>query len=617
MKRILTCVLILVSCLLTFSCNKENNTEGGGKKENAAELAVQVVDAQPIYEVVHHQSQAISLEVVPTPASSEAYTITLAANPALVASYNSKNGTSYKTLPSEAYAFISTSVILPRYSAKSSPCELRLKGEGCDRKETYLLPVIVESVQGGTNYTAPEDKAAYIIFKMLPAEQEGSGTQADPYLISDAASFLKIQNLLKDDATTFFQLSEDIDFSGMTFTEENPWTPINYASTDEEIAAAEKRKMVLDGDNHAIRNFKAGGALFAFLRGSIKNLVIENAEVNCTMGNVGAVLVGNAGPAANSDEVVIKNVKIRNSKLNNDYKRTGILAAWFMDGIVEDVEITDCTVTSGEQQAGGMIGRMENGSLLNCSVSGSVTSDGYYEGGMVAYAEHATIRNCHAGVKVTNNMSTYSRAGGLVGEFHGGSIEKCYATGDVEGLGHYIGGLVAVLSTIKDANGQYIPTTADISRCYASGNLTLPNTSDARKSGEGGLIGVVELAAVSANVSNSYATGKLVGFRWSSGFVGRNVGKLVIQNGYTTCNLTGLSRQDVSGTVLGGDAGSSVTCTGFIAWDVSELPFCYPLDLVPLSGNYFGTEGTVSSQARALGWSSDIWDLSKDYPTLK
>ncbi len=617
MKRTLSYVLILLSCLLAISCDKEEKKENGGGKETVAELGVQIIDAEPIYEVVQHQTLTISLEVVPSPASAEAYTITLAAKPALVASYNRKNGTSYKLLPSEAYSFTSASVVLPRYSAKSSSCELKLKGEGCDRDETYVLPVVVESVQGGTNYAVPEDKAAYIVFKMLPPEQEGTGSQEDPYLVKDVESFLKIQNLLKDDATTCFKLSADIDFSGTTFTEESPWTPINYVSTDEEVAAAEKRKIVFDGNNHVIRNFKAGGALFAFLRGSVKDLVIENADVDCTLGNVGAILVGNAGPLSGSGDVVVKNVKIKDSKLNNEYKRTGALVAWFQDGVVEDVEIVNCTVAGGDQQVGGMIGRIENGTILNCSVSGTATSEGYYQGGLAAYVEHATIRNCHADVKVVNNKTNYSRAGGLIGEFHGGSIEKCYATGSVEGLGHYIGGLVAAISTIKDGNEQYIPTTVEVSRCYATGDLTHPTTSAANKSGAGALIGVVEIAVVTANVSDCYATGKVTGYRWSSGFVGRNVGKLTIRNGYTASDLKGISRQDISGTVLGGDAGSNVTCTGFVAWDVSELPFCYPLDIIPVSGNYYGVEGTVSSQAAALGWSTDIWDLSKDYPTLK
>ena len=619
MKRILTYALILLPCLLTFSCKKDNNTNGGGNPGggNPAALGVEVKDAKPVYEVAQHQSIAINLEVVPNPTSAEAYTITLAANPALVASYNSQKGTSYKTLPSEAYSFTSTSVILPRYSAKSSPCELRLKGDGCQKDETYLLPVVIESVTGGTNYTAPEDKAAYILFKMLPPEQEGSGTKADPYLVKDAAAFLKIQNLLKDDATTYFKLSADIDFSGTVFTEENPWTPINYASTDDEVAIVLKRKMVLDGDNHKITGFKGGGALFAFLRGSIQNLVIENAEVTCLMGNVGAILVGNAGPIESGEEVVLKNIQIKNSTLNNDYKRTGTLVAWFQDGIVEDITIENCTVNGGDQQVAGMIARMENGSLLNCSASGNITSAGYYEGGLVGYVEHGTIKNCHASAKIINNMEKYSRAGGLVGEIHGGSIDKCYATGDVEGLGHYIGGLVAVASSIKDANEKFIPTTVEISRSYATGNLTLPTTQTAKKSGEGGLLGVVEVDAVTARVSDCYATGKLVGYRWSSGFVGRNVGKLTIINGYTTSDITGLALQNAVGTVLGGDSGSNVSCTGFIAWDVSELLFCYPADLVPLDGNYFGTEGTVSSHAKTLGWSEDIWDLSKDLPTLK
>ena len=33
--------------------------------------------------------------------------------------------------------------------------------------------------------------------------------------------------------------------------------------------------------------------------------------------------------------------------------------------------------------------------------------------------------------------------------------------------------------------------------------------------------------------------------------------------------------------------------------------------------NYVGNEGTISSQATALGWSTDVWDLGGDAPKLK
>ena len=66
-----------------------------------------------------------------------------------------------------------------------------------------------------------------------------------------------------------------------------------------------------------------------------------------------------------------------------------------------------------------------------------------------------------------------------------------------------------------------------------------------------------------------------------------------------------------------GNNGGAVSCSGFIAWNVSNWAFCYPADAVPTAGNYYGTEGTVSSQAVTLGWSTDIWDLSGDEPKLK
>ena len=84
----------------------------------------------------------------------------------------------------------------------------------------------VSTVQGGTNYEAPDDKAAYILFKMLPPEG-GSGTEADPYIVKDMESFNKISNMIRDEDATYFKMTADLDFSAVTFTEENPWTPIN------------------------------------------------------------------------------------------------------------------------------------------------------------------------------------------------------------------------------------------------------------------------------------------------------------------------------------------------------------------------------------------------------
>ena len=616
MKRIAILVSVLFSCLFAVSCNKDDN---GKNNADPAQLGIAVKDVEGVIVVPKSQTKTLELTVVADPKSAEAYTITLGANPGLVASYNAANGTSYQMLPAEAYSFTSTTVMLPRYGAKSTTCELRLKGEGCVLDQVYLLPVVIDGVQGGTNFTAPDEKAAYILFQMGAAAAEGAGTQDKPYLINSIDTFMLIDKLLKDDASVYFKMTEDVDFANVTFTDEEPWRPINYAADDDAVDIAEKRMVVFDGNNHKISNFTAGGAIFGVLTGSVQNLTIENADITCTIGNAGGILAGTAGTSASADNLVIKNVKVVNSKLNNDYKRTGGLVGWLKAGTVENVEV-ECTIV-GEQQVGGIAGRVESGSIINCSASGTITAGSYYSGGLVGYAAGIDVKNSHAGVNVTHLQGNYSRAGGLIGQLEGNAnIEKCYATGNVEGAGHMAGGLVGVIG------GE--ASVVNISKSYATGNVTIPHGESGNWAHAGGLVGTLSSLGASVTISNCYATGTILARRYSSGFVGslyekaKAAKELKITNCYSTCDISGIMVADRCGIVLGlndggqGDPATVITCTGFVAWNVSERLFSYA-ESVPEAGNYYGTEGTVSSQADKLGWSKDIWDLSGALPSLK
>ena len=611
MKKSVLLFATMLPVLFAVSCNKE---KGGGESADPAQLGIEVKDAQDIYEVPKNQAMTISLSVVADPTSAEAYTVTVGANPGLVGTYNAAHGTSYEMLPSNAYAFASTSVMLPRYSAKSTSIELRLKGEGCEIDKVYLLPVVIDSVTGGTNFSAPEEKAAFILFKMLKPEQTGSGTKEDPYVVPDLASFLKINDMLKEDQTTYFKLGEDIDFAGVTFTDEAPWVPIN--SGEEELAS--KRGLVLDGDGHTIKNFKAGGALIAYLVGGVQNLTIDGADILCIEKNVGGVLAGDVKSST------IKNVTIKNSKLVNDYARTGILASWLISGTVENVDVVDCEA-EGTQQVGGLIGRIDEGEVLNCSASAKVTSSMYYCGGLVGYVYvSSTIKNSHATGDVIHTAGNYTRGGGLVGQIAGDTtIENCYATGSVTGTGHYAGGLVGVVHSRK-VEDVIVPQTVTISKCYATGNLNLPTTNNFAH--VGGLVGTV-MDQVTLSINDCYATGDIVARRYSSGFVGTVStadAKLTVTNGYTTSNINGINFLERCGVALGNNSagGATVIYKGFVAWnattDADHNRFCYPEENnITTEGNYFGHEGTVSAQAAKLGWDTSIWDLSKDLPTLK
>ncbi|MBO4434900.1 MAG: DUF1735 domain-containing protein [Bacteroidales bacterium] len=630
MKRI-TALLIILPMLLTLSCKKDGKEDNG----ETPQLGVQVKNAQDLYEVPEHQSVSLDLSVTAAPVSAEAYTITLGANPALVSSYNTANGTSYRMLPSDAYVFSSNSVILPKFSAKSNTCELRLKGEGCDPDVTYLLPVVIDGVKGGSNFQAPDEKAAYIVFKMLAAQQEGNGSATNPYLVADVESFLAINSMLQDDATTYFKLTADIDFADVVFTNsegENPWKPINSVTDDEDAKAkARKRRIDFNGDNHKISNFKAGGPLFGVLCGSVQNLTLEGFNIDADTDDA-ATLVGVAGSSDNASDFVLKNVVVKSSTLVNDYKRSGGIVAHMRNGLVENCS-ADCSVT-GNQQAGGLIGRVDGGTIINCSATGSATVDAYYAGGLIGYISgETTVRNCHATGNATSLSGNYTRAGGLIGQIDANAtVEKCYATGNIQGEGHMAGGLIGVISsaTVDKDNKVYENVNVTVSECYATGNVTLPHDpSSGNWAHAGGLIGTISASPASTlTVLNCYSTGSVTVRRYSGGFIGSTYDKarackqLTITNGYTTSDITGIVKTDLCGLVLGLNDGASattpntITCTGFVAWNTSDRSFSYN-NCVPATGNYYGTEGTVSQQAKALNWDESIWDLSGDLPKLK
>ena len=616
MKKIAILVSVLLPCIFALSCNKEK----GEEEVKPAELSVVISDAQAIYEVPKNQSVSVNLVVVPDPVSAEAYTITLAANQGLVATYNAANNTSYQMLPSSAYSIAGTSVMLTRYGTQSTNCEIRLKGDGCELDTVYLLPITIDGVQGGTNFTAPDEKAAYILFKMTPAQQLGSGTEADPYLVDEMEAFEKVNSLLKEDATVYFKMTTDLDFKDIVFTaadyegdKPNPWTPIN--SGDAELAA--KRAIVFNGDGHKISNLKADKPLFATLVGRVENLVIENAVIEAS-GKDGAILAGVAGSAETASDIVVKNVTIKSSKLTSDYMRVGALIGWLKGGIVENAE-SDAPVT-GASRVGGLIGLMEYGQVINCSSTGNVKGDSYYLGGLIGYIADAsgsaviptiTVKGCHATGDVANDSGNYVRAGGLIGQTECNLVlEKCYATGNITGSGHYGGGLLGVIGKEE--------LTVSINKCYATGNVTLP--TGANWAHAGGLVGSIAKKAT-LTIGDCYATGKIVCERYSSGFLGSIYGaadsKLTITNSYTTSDVSGINR--LFGIALGVNSTATISCQGFIAWGTPSetIPFCNPADAIPTDGNYYGKEGTVSSHATALGWSTDVWDLTGDLPKLK
>ena len=589
MKRIEIVLSVALACILSVSCSK-NSDQGTGSGK--AILSVNVEGIDGLLEIPENQVRTYDVTVAANPGPNDAISITLGADQELVDKYNASKGTSYQMLPQEAYEISSEGLILMRYNKKSSKGTLTLKGKGCEQGKTYLLPIVVSMVKGTAPYDAPEDKAAYILFKMVAPQFDGSGTETDPYLIKNAGNFADLGYMLATGKYICFKMTADIDFEG------GAWSQVDTKG----------KGIIFDGDGHKISNVKADAGLFTSLEGSVKNVAFDAIEVDA-----GSVYAGILAETAGYG-VAVENVTITNSSISNTGCCGGLIGS--VNGTsVSNVEV-DCAV-SGKSLVGGILGRILNGTLTDCHATGDVTSSSYYAGGLVGFLTLGTITDCSA----TGNVSAigddiYARVGGLIGEMHGGAVEKCFATGDVSSAKYWGGGLIGVVHADED--------DILISKCYAAGDLNMVKNEECKMAGVGGLVG--SMGAGNVTIENCYATGKIHADRWSSGFVGNIYGgKLVITNGYSVCDLTDLgpNRDGVheDGIVLGArfssETPATISCTGFIAWNASSRPFCWPESTVPFTGNYYGNTGTVSAQATDLGWSTEVWDLSGELPLLK
>lgn len=592
--------MIPVMSLLALSC-EELGQEGGSDNSNAAVLGISVTDLPQVVEVPENQSQSFEVIVVANPGPSEAIQVTLGTDETLVAKYNAAYGTAYEMLPATAFELPSSALMIMKYNKTSVPGSIKLIGAGCEVGKTYVLPVVVASVKGNAAYEAPEDRVAYVVFKMLEAQMEGSGTQADPYKVKKVDEFNKIGNILKSGETVYVKLAADLDFNGAA------WIP----------ADATGAPIVLDGDNHTVRNVAAEYALFANLEGTVKNLTFEAVTLNVSAEHAG-ILAQTAG--AETGTVTIENVTVKSSSIVSAGKAGGLVSR-ITNGVVDNVHV-ECNV-EGVERIGGLFGHAISTTVTNSSASGNVTASSYYSAGLIGMMYKGTLKNCSATGNVTHTTNSYSRIGGLVGQMlAGGLVEKCFATGTIYGGGYFGGGLIGVVESVETVDGVATTHTATIKQSYATGSVTL--IRDAKDAGAGGLVGRHESGNL--EVLNCYATGAIEADRYSGGFVGDvNTGNLVITNGFCNGDLSKLG-PDANGNHSDGVAIGcfratedkyTAKCTGFVAWNTLDVKKFSYQDKVPSAGNYFGAEGTISAQAKKLGWDESIWDLSADTPKLK
>lgn len=252
-----------------------------------------------------------------------------------------------------------------------------------------------------------------------------------------------------------------------------------------------------------------GGA--AALIGSCKSTVVTNCKSSGVVDGDGEVggLIGVASEATISTCTSSVNIPCEHNTVG------GLIAS-----ISKSTVVTDSYATGdvqGNNNVGGCIGFSNASTTTNCYSTGPVSGNSRPTGGFIGGTMSATITNCYSSSSVTLTGGSGEKSGGFVGENgSGSSITLCYATGAVTSEDTEVGGFV----------GQ---NNGSIEKCYATGNVIAHAVA-------GGFVGLNEMST--AIIKNCYSTGNVFvdveGHQDAGGFAGENSAKAQLVNDYST-----------------------------------------------------------------------------------
>lgn len=276
----------------------------------------------------------------------------------------------------------------------------------------------------------------------------GEGTESSPYLISNIEQLKSIKNNLN----AHYRLINDI-----TFAENDKWTPLG---TSEQYFAG-----TFDGNFHKIKGLNvvrnrsdqvSYSGLFAYNRGTIKNVVLEDVSFKCVVSisdgspyiYVGAISAINSGNIFNctvSGEIYADTV-CRHSISTYCYPSIyagGIASRNYSNGVISGCSSNVTIIAEASCDAmsprgsyayvGGVAGD-NSGSIVNCKNSGELS--GYGSG---AYKEVSV--------------------GGICGDASG-RISGCVNMGIID-TNDEIGGIVADLGNVQITNCYWLDTTVE------------------------------------------------------------------------------------------------------------------------------------------------------------
>ena len=338
----------------------------------------------------------------------------------------------------------------------------------------------------------------------------------------------------------------------------------------------------------------------------LMNDIDLTSYINQYCGNEGWESIG-----ANGSETIYfdgNNHKVTGLWCNSTRDNTGLFSC-FANGYIKNltVEVADGKKVKGGANTGILIGKLINGTIVNCRVSGSL-ADGTPVGGIVGMLDGGKITLCQAELTVsTTGANAY--VGGIAGE-SSGDIDQCVTLGSVNATGN---------ST--NAAGIAGKNSGKITNSYSSMKITSAYCA-------AGVVGYNY-----GTVDKCYAYGDLKSMNYAAGVVGYNDGTSAkVSNCAAMNNKLDVTYESQSGQsggygqrILGGMKNNAPSpemnnyALNTMQVSVNDVPQKVYDDLMNGVAKT-QAELTTASPYQTLGWDfSSVWSIEagNGYPYLK
>lgn len=374
----------------------------------------------------------------------------------------------------------------------------------------------------------------------------GSGTQYDPYQVSDAAELYAVRYY----PDKHYIQTADIDLS--EFSSGKGWEPIGETDGD---GYADKAPFSgsFNGNGYTISNLyvnrpgKGRTGLFGYV-----NLASGNSINDVDLYD--AVVVGSVSAGSLIGEIVSGNVigcTVSFADVRGSQNIGGLVgklsSSTILHGRARNVMIGLVPSTQNAENVGGLVGSSIDGRITS-SLSEGIAIGYEYVGGLIGYQKGGLVEKSVSYMDYVEGKGEYG-VGGLVGSLENGMIEECFANTDVTGL-YMVGGLIG------DSYGHY----STIRFSSATGRVTA-------FSSKGGLIGFM----TDGVLSSSFARGEVIsiyGGQGGGGLVGSTLNSPRIDDSYYDSTISGWM-----------DVGKGIPRTSdqmrlqstFIGWDFTNI----------------------------------------------